>query len=222
MLVSVLLGAALAAPPVPVHSGSHPCMDRDYPRMDGALLVACDRLRRPTVRIDPVTLESTKVESGPDQPIIDTLVPPMRMGSRAAVSAYGVAWVAAGAEGRRELWWRAADKPLPIALEVGAADPHHPVSDGKQIAWVSAGRIKTFDPTTGDRSIIEAQTGFHSPPSYHLGVLCWETRTGKDVDIACSDGLKLERSGHQTRPIRTTHRLFFMENGMLWAWDMSP
>ena len=221
MLATVLIGAALAAPPVPVHSGSNPCMDSEYPRMEGSLLVACDRLRQPTVRIDPVTLQSTKEPPVPDATEIAPLVPPLLMGTRAAMSDSGIAWVAAGPDGRRELWWQGTDSTLPIALEVGAADPHHPVSDGSRIAWVSAGAIKTMDPATGERSSIQTQTGFHSPPSFDDGVLCWETRAGNDVDIECSDGLKLERTGHQTRPVRTEHRLFFMEDGMLWAWDMS-
>lgn len=144
------------------------------------------------------------------------------MGTQVAVANDGVAWIAAGLKGFREVWWKGHAHPLPRPLEIGAADPHHPVTDGQRIAWVSRGSIKVFDPSTDDQRRVDANTGFNAPPSFDRGVLCWEERTDEDVDIACSDGIALRRTGHQTRPIRTQHRLFFIEQGLLWAWDMKP
>jgi len=184
--------------------------------------MACGEQRTPTVRIEPQSLSVTGNNTPPIASPTPDLIPPPMMGTQVAVAEGGVAWVAAGPQGFREVWWQSHAQPLPRPLEVGSADPHHPVTDGRRLAWVSQGNIKVFDPNNDRQDLILANTGFNAPPSFHRGVLCWEERTNEDVDVACSDGVALRRKGHQTRPIRTQHRLFFMEDGLLWSWDMQP
>lgn len=222
MFLALLLAQASASPPVPLHAGSNPCTDRSYPRVVDSVLIACGAQRTPTVRIEPQSLAVTDSHAPPAAPLTHGLIPPPMMGTEIAVAKDGVAWVAAGPQGFREVWWKSHAQPLPRPLEVGAADPHHPVTDGQWIAWVSQGNIKVFDPRNNSQTRVDANTGFNAPPSFHQSVLCWEERSDDDVDIACSDGVKLQRPGHQTHPIRTQHRLFFREQGLLWAWDMKP
>lgn len=221
MLVSLLLTAASAAPPVPIHGQYQACPNLAAPRADQAGIIACDRTGRPSIRIDPKSLSLQNGHSPPDVPDPPTLVPPVMMGTVPVTLNEGIAWVSSGFEGRRELWWLNSHAELPIALDVGHTDPHHPVTDGTRIAWVSDGAIKTFHPQSGERTRIEAQTGFHSPPTFDEGTLCWEDRSTTDVDILCSDGMHLKRAGHQTRPVRHGTTLFFFEDGRLWVWKPS-
>ena len=220
LLVALLIRQALAGPPIPIHGDIHPCAGTAFPRVIGAHVVVCDRHGEPSIRIHSET-GAMALEPAPKSIDPSGLIPPPMLGSAPVANAHGVAWVSSQHRGTRELWWRGAGSSLPMALDAGAADPHHPVSDGRRIAWVSGGRIKTYDPVTAERTIVDAATGFHAAPAFHDGILCWETRTDTDVDIACSDGVVLTRAGHQTRPVRTATQLYFFENGLLWVWDWS-
>ena len=211
---------ALAGPPIPIHGDIQPCATTAYPRIVDGHLVVCDSTGEPRVRIHPKTRELS-VAPAPTPVDPTGLIPPPMLGSTPVANAHGVAWISGEHKGIRELWWRRAGSSLPIALDAGDADPIHPVSDGRQVAWVSAGRIKTYDPITERRSTVDAATGFHAAPAFHDGILCWETRTDTDVDIACSDGITLTRAGHQTRPVRIATQLYFFEDGLLWVWDWS-
>ena len=220
MLASLLLTVASAAPPVPIHGQYQACPNAAAPRVDQSGIIACDITGRSSIRIDPNSLALKTEQTQPDGPDTPALVPPAMMGTVPVVLNEGIAWVSSGLEGRRELWWLNSPSDLPIALDVGHTDPHHPVTDGVRIAWVSDGAIKTFDPETGERTRLEAETGFHSPPTFDNGTLCWEVRSDTDVDILCSDGIHLKRTGHQTRPIRHGSKLFFYEDGRLWVWKV--
>ena len=221
MLFAALVALrAFAGPPVPIHGDFHPCPNAALPRLVDARLVVCTSAGEPTVRIDPKT-RVISVESAPTTVDPAGLIPSPMLGTTPIANDHGIAWVSGEHKGTRELWWQRAGSSLPIALDAGAAEPNHPVSDGRRIAWVSAGRIKTYDPVNGRKTTVDAATGFHTPPAFHDGTLCWETRTDTDVDIVCSDGVTLTRAGHQTRPVRIGTQLYFFENGLLWVWDWS-
>ena len=92
--------------------------------------------------------------------------------------------------------------------------------DGKHL--ISAGDdavIKVWNTATDERQTISAHTGFNAPPTLYSGVVCWEYRSTADIDIRCSDGMKLSREGHQTHPFRYDGTLFFREDGLLWVWE---
>lgn len=217
----LLIAQGFAKPPVPIHGGARPCASHSIPSTDEGRAVACDAAGLPTLRIDPETRTVERDSAvAPNLPTVE-LVPPLMIGSVPAVTPHGVAWVSSERNGRRSLWWRANDGGLPVVLETGRTDPHHPVTDGDRVAWVSEGRITVYDPVLGTRGHIEANTGFNASPAFDRGVLCWETRSATDVDIECSTGRRLQRDGHQTRPVLIGNSLFFREDGLIWVWAIS-
>jgi len=220
--LALLLGQGFASLPVPVHGDAFPCADRRIPRTHEGQFVACNSAGQPILRIDPYTrviMQATALE--PLTPPIDLIPPPM-LGSAPAVTPHGVAWVVGSRDGRRSLWWRSSNGAAPIVLETGRMDPHHPVTDGRHIAWVSHERITIYDPVSTTREHIDAETGFNSAPAFDRGVVCWEVRGPADVDIACSDGVQVRRDDHQTQPVLVGDHLFFRERGLFWVWDRSP
>jgi len=219
--VLLLIAQGFASPPVPIHGGAQPCASHSIPSAHEGRAVACDAAGRPTLRIDPDTrIVGHGSAIAPSLPSVE-LVPPLMIGTVPAVTPHGVAWVSSGPDGRRSLWWRANDGGLPIVLDTGRTDPRHPVTDRGTVAWVSEGRITVYDPVSDTRAHIEANTGFNAAPAFDGGVLCWEVRSETDVDIECSTGVRLEREGHQTRPVLIGDKLLFRENGLIWVWAIS-
>jgi len=220
MLAAMLLHVAWAGPPVPLYAASKPCSDSRYPLVDGDELIACGKRRQPTTRIklpERTVLHDQPVQEYPSQL---NLMPSPVMGTSVATTANGgVAWVTEGNKNDREVWWRPSPSEPARPLDVGPGDQHHAIAAGVHVAWVSSGNIKVWNTATDERRTISASTGFNAQPSLYSDVVCWEHRNSTDVDIHCSDGTKLQRTGHQTHPYRYADTLFFREDGLLWAWD---
>lgn len=221
MLAALLLNLAWASPPpLPLYAASKPCADERFPRIDGDELVACDEQRRPTTRIQLPTRTVLAGQPVPVDKSLTELRPPPLMGTTIATTANGgVAWVTEGNKHDREVWWRSSPNEPARPLDVGPGDQHHAIAAGVHVAWVSNGDIKMWNSATDERQTISANTGFNGPPSLFSGIVCWEHRSPSDVDIHCSDGMKLVRTGHQTHPYRYDDTLFFREDGLLWALD---
>ena len=75
--------------------------------------------------------------------------------------------------------------------------------------------VKLWNTVTGERKKIPAGTGFNAPPAIGENIACWEVRSDDSVDIACSNGFRLSRKGHQTHPQILGDRLLFRERGVL-------
>jgi len=132
-----------------------------------------------------------------------------------------VAWAARTEAGDADLYWLDAETGTgPVLLAGGPGEQHHVVSSGSHLAWVEPGAVVVLDVASGTRSEHPADTGFSAPLSIWADVVCWEDRTGPDLDLRCSDGLHLARAGHQQWPARWKDRLVFREDGRVWLYTL--
>lgn len=215
MTALLLLSLAHAEPPTVHHQASNTCADHRYPRVIDGVLVACDKMRRTLLEVD---LDAGRVTERPKPhrpPVLDHLKPKQRAGTLSAETPAGLAWVTHGPQDDADIWWAPSDQTPPRPLDVGPGDQHHPVAFGDWLAWVSFSDIKVWNTATGERKKLIAGTGFNSPPALGDAIACWETRAESDVDIVCSDGFELRRTGHQTNPQILGERLLFRERGVL-------
>ena len=136
-----------------------------------------------------------------------------------------VAWVESSADGDEDVWVRTFEPPGPAELLAsGTGFQRHVVSDGTSLAWVAPDRLHLWNPQTGQKESLPANTGFHAPPSLSDGVLCWEerrtppggTRPRPDIDILCSDGLEAAGPGDQLFPSRSGSWLLYRSDGHTW------
>ena len=132
-----------------------------------------------------------------------------------------VAWAARTEDGDADLFWLDADAGTgPTLLAGGPGDQHHVVSSESHLAWVEPGAVVVFEVASGAQRRIPADTGFSAPLSIWGDVVCWEDRAGPDLDVRCSDGLHLARTGHQQWPARWQDRLVFREDNRVWLYTL--
>jgi len=128
-----------------------------------------------------------------------------------AVSDDWVAWVVDGGPSGADVWWIQMAGGTPTELDGGPGDQHHVVAQGQWLAWVRPEEVVIMDTTDHSKTTVSAQTGFSAGLSLWQGVACWETREGADVDIACSDGVKITGDGHQRWPSRWDRWLLYRD-----------
>lgn len=136
-----------------------------------------------------------------------------------------VAWVERSDAAVEQVWTvQAAPPGEPRLLSEGPGHQRHVVSDGRHIAWVAPGRLEQWTPSTGARTSLPADTGFHAPPTISDGVVCWEerreppggARPRPDIDILCSDGMEATGPGDQLWPSRSGPWLLYRADGHTW------
>ena len=220
MLLLLSIGFAQAGgPPAVHHAASKPCRNDAYPLVDGGRIIVCDKSQLPTLKFDP--------KSGAIQPLPKphrlhtegTLQPTPRIGGQTATTSEVLVWETDGPGDDSDLWVQRTQVQERRGLDVGPGDQHHPVSSGDWLAWIDQGNIKLWNTQTDERELIEAKTGFLSPPALQDNTVCWEFRHIDDVDLRCSNGFRLERPGHQTHPLLVGTLLLFRENGFLMSVD---
>lgn len=129
-----------------------------------------------------------------------------------AIAGDRVAWIEAG----ERLWWMTLDKGHPEAMPVAGPNARHVVASGPYLSWVEPDRLVQMDVRTADVQVFPVRTGFSAPPSAWGAVLCWEQWGEVDLDVRCSDGLQVQRPGHQQWPSRWEKWLLFREAGIVW------
>lgn len=201
--------------------------------LDGAQASAEPRLVRQTPASGaPPAFDGTHTAIfGPDHITVGT--PDSRLGQRFKTRPAGwyppalawpwVAWVARGEQGQEEVWAvdtsRAAE---PRVLAGGAGDARHVVGSASWLAWVEPGQIVRLNVLTGARQVIRADAGFSAPISLWRDVVCWEDRSGEDLDVRCSDGLEARGPGDQSGPSRWGPYLLYRSGGAVWVKAADP
>lgn len=153
--------------------------------------------------------------------------------SRQSVPARPTRGSAPAIGGGRVIWEEGAETPSIWALVEGkrarysADGARRPVGSDAWLGWVEPGAVVVDHPERSERRRFPAETGFEHPPSLWGPVVCWEDRTGvpecpscataapPDIELRCSDGLRLERPGHQRMPQRYGPWLLFREGESL-------
>jgi hypothetical protein len=140
-----------------------------------------------------------------------------------AISVEHIAWVVDGGSDGPDIWWVPKTGGRATPLAEGPGRHHHVVASEQWMAWVSPGAVVILDTATGAKTHIAAETGFSAGLSLWQDVACWETRTNANVDIVCSDGVRIEGKEHQRWPYRWGNHLLYREQDTLMLWtDTSP
>lgn len=129
-----------------------------------------------------------------------------------------VAWVEEPTPGERDVVALNVETGARIPLATGPGPARHVIGADGLLAWVEAEAIAVYDPADGQTRRAPAQTGFSAPPDLDQGIVCYEDRSGADLDLACTDGWRLHRPGHQQAPQRSGALVLFREEGRLMVW----
>ena len=104
-----------------------------------------------------------------------------------------------------------------MRLSKPGSDGRHVVGSVGELAWVEDGVIVRLNVRTGARQVLHADAGFSAPISLWTDVVCWEDRSGADLDVRCSDGLSAEGPGDQQAPSRWGPYLMYRSDGAVWV-----
>jgi hypothetical protein len=129
-------------------------------------------------------------------------------------------WVAWVEDGLRVMAVDAEQRSAPIAWSTEGARARHVVSDGTRFAWVEDGAVVLFDPATGERSRIDAHTGFNAPPALSGQRVCYEERVPEGgVQVHCNDGTTV---GSATWPSLWGTALLYRKGTTPWLLVIAP
>lgn len=149
-------------------------------------------------------------------------------GSRTPISAAPVGWEPVGLAANWAAWVERLGGAARLHLRGprGAAAPFRPppgarhvISAGGALAWVEPGAVARWRPGEPEPTRWPAETGFSSGLGFDGLILCWEERGAGDVDIACTDGLRIDGPGHQQAPSRWGPWLLYREGERPTLWS---
>jgi len=152
----------------------------------------------------------------------DASVPPPMGWYPPAIGGQQIAWVADAGPDGADVWWVPVGKGHAEPLATGPGQQHHVAGHDRWLAWASPDEVVIFDTVTGERTTHPTQTGFSAGLTLWRDVACWETRDGASVDIACSDGVRIEGEGHQRWPSRWEDHLLYRDGEQLMLWTRQP
>ncbi|MCB9796265.1 MAG: hypothetical protein H6741_26525 [Alphaproteobacteria bacterium] len=130
-----------------------------------------------------------------------------------AVSERWVAWVDAGARDTsgEDIHVLGPDDLSPLPLVAKAGHQRHVAASERWLAWIEDDAVAVQDLTAPERRSHAADAHTARGLSSWGPVACWEQWTGAEVDLACSDGLVVQRPGDQRGPSRFGPWLLFRE-----------
>ena len=139
-----------------------------------------------------------------------------------ALSPPYLAWVQnAGVNGEDIMWVNVDEDREPQPLATGEGHQRHIVASGHHFAWVEEDSLVILDLQSQTQQSFPTKTGFSAPPALYEGLACWEIRAGADMDIQCSNNLKIERPGHQEAPSLFEDWLIFREDNRVFIYRMN-
>ena len=135
---------------------------------------------------------------------------------RPAVAGGHVAWVTHEGESE-DIWLLDIEARVATVLADGPGHERHVALSTTHVAWIEDDAV-VLKPLDGDAVRFPADA--HTARSLTLDgdVVCWEQWNGTDVDVACSDGVRIERPGHQRNPSRHGDLLLVVEDGQALLW----
>ena len=131
-----------------------------------------------------------------------------------AISGQQVAWVVHTPSEGTDIWVAPLGGGKAEPLAGGPGNQHHVQGESGWLAWIEPQGVVILNTQTGDKQTHPAATGFSAGLTLYNGVACWETRTGDDVDIECSDGVQVQQPGHQQYPSRWDRWLLYRDAGV--------
>lgn len=126
-----------------------------------------------------------------------------------AVSAWGVAWVQSG----EDIWWAATGAREGKPLADGPEHQRHVAASGRWVAWIQDSGVVIHDLERDQQQLVETDAHPSRALSLWGPTACWEHWNGLDVDVWCSDGLRVQGPGHQRAPSRDGARLLLRDQG---------
>ncbi|MCP4805246.1 MAG: hypothetical protein GY913_02870 [Proteobacteria bacterium] len=90
----------------------------------------------------------------------------------------------------------------------------HVAASASSLAWI------TPDGVCIDERCIPTDAHASKRLSLDGDVACWEHWNGSDVDVWCSDGVRIEGPGHQRSPSRSGSRVLYREDGQTLLWTL--
>ncbi len=118
------------------------------------------------------------------------------------------------------VWRDGLRDAAPLVRRVG--DQRHAAADGAWVAWIEEEQVCVESVDSGLRRCTPTDAHTSRGLSLSGDVACWEQWNGTDADIQCSDGLSLQRPGHQRSPSRQGDWLLFQERGQVLVARISP
>jgi hypothetical protein len=200
---------------VPLHALASPCQDARYPALAGPWAVGCGK----TGEVD----RAISLHSGERIALPPSISPGLGPGVVYApeVGRIDLSAPAAAKVSRFERN-RLSNRTAPPAVSsAGIAvikdnSVHSLVLGDKVIRSLTsdAPPLGYQPPAISGQQTHPAATGFSAGLTLYNGVACWETRTGDDVDIECSDGVQVQQPGHQQYPSRWDRWLLYRDAGV--------
>lgn len=111
-------------------------------------------------------------------------------------------------------WDTDAGPPRPWVTRPG--DQRHVVAADGWAAWLDDEGVWLERLADGARWLHRAEVGFRAPPSLWHGVVCWEERADGEIDVACSDGLRVDSDSDQGWPSRWGPWLLYRQGDDAW------
>lgn len=128
-----------------------------------------------------------------------------------AVSAWGVAWVQSG----EDVWFARAGAQQGRALADGPDHQRHVAASGRWVAWIEDAGVVVYDVEQDTRQLFETDAHTSRGLSLWGPTACWEHWNGADIDVWCSDGLRVDGPGHQRAPSRVGARMLVRDAGQV-------
>lgn len=134
-----------------------------------------------------------------------------------AVSSLGVAWVELrdAALTGEDIWFLADGAHTPEPLVRKAGQQRHLAASGPFLGWIDDDGVRVEDLRSGERRFYAADAHTSAGLSLWGPVACFEVFDGIDVDVACTDGLEVDRPEHQRGPSRYGPWILFREGAQV-------
>ena len=135
-----------------------------------------------------------------------------------ALSPPFVAWVENGDSNGEDIYWiDVEEEHMGQILSGGIGNQRHVVASNGHFAWVEPDGLVIFNIATEEHIRFSTVTGFNAAPTLWENIACWEERADTHIDIQCSNGLLIDRPGHQLHPSLYAEWLIFREGDHLFV-----
>jgi len=111
-------------------------------------------------------------------------------------------------------WDQGGGPPRPFVVRPG--DQRHVAAGEGWAAWTDEEGVWLARLADGARWLRRCEAGFRAGPALWSGAVCWEERAAGDIDVACSDGLRVGGPGDQGWPSRSGPWLLYREGDEVW------
>ena len=130
-----------------------------------------------------------------------------------AIEGRWIAWVERGPDGSEDVWLYDLEARETRVVAAGPEHERHVAIQGGYLGWIAESEVVVIDLETGARRSWPADAHTSRGLSLWGEVACWEAWSGRDIDVVCSDGLRVGGPGHQRNPSRWGPWLLYVQDG---------